>query len=272
MRTITLLAFGSSLVATVLAGRAEASFPAGVWTKADKVTMLPDEANATEVLIHGVFLVWSGTGPVGGQWGNPGFELAREGYMYFVCPPGREATCRLEWTDLQNSIGRSCRGFGAQNEPRGTVRDDAVCPANPDKFPLGMGVVQGFLPCEELDRFVSSDAGVAACDAGLVKREAGVPSDAEADVSMGAGSGGTGGVSVAGSGGSGMPAGSGGSSGSTGGSHEAAGAPPVASSDDDGGCALVGRRRLSTTSISALALAALAFARRRRSRGERARS
>src|SRR5262249_20164269 len=155
----------------------------------DRVVLLPNETAPTEVQIHGVFLTFSGQGPVGGAWGIPGYLPAQEGYMYFSCPAGKEATCRAEWNDLKLSIGMGCRGFGALNEPPGTVRSDAVCPTAPDNFPMAMGVFGGFLPCQELDKFVVTDAGVKECIAPATDAGSAGSTDATSGSAGGGGNG-----------------------------------------------------------------------------------
>lgn len=269
MKTSLFFAAVTSLLCAVNLRPAQASVPAGVWAKTRAITLLPNETNPTQIQIHGVFLTWSGTGPVGSIWDVPGYESAREGYMYFTCPAGQEALCRLAWTDLANSIGDSCRGFGAQDEPRGTVRDRAICPANPDVFPLGMGVSKGYRPCLELDKFAASDAGVTSCEAGTIdsgtqaKDGASPASDAEADDAATTDS--APGLTTS-TGAGGEP--DSGSAGSLAGSSTG-GAPPAitAAPSDDGGCSVTVMRRPSYGSLALLGLAALTWAARRRRSG-----
>jgi hypothetical protein len=264
---VLLVASGVSLFGALLAARAEASFPAAVFAKVDQVTMLPDETNPTEVLVHGVFFVWSGTGPAGAQWGQMGFENARAGYMYYTCPAGQDATCRMEWSDLKKSIGNSCRGYGAQNQPGGTVRDDKICPKGADKYPLGLGVVQAYSPCIELDKVVLGTPS--SCDAGAPADDASGPPTTGAGGSSTTGSSTTGSSSTtttsattgatSTTGGGGAKAGSGGASSATAGAGQD-------SLPGDGGCAVSTGHHDKSASLIPFALAALALARRSRER------
>ncbi|MBK8538716.1 MAG: hypothetical protein IPL60_01755 [Ardenticatenia bacterium] len=69
-----------------------------------------------------------------------------EGYLYFACGPGDSATCRLEWQDLLKAVGsRRCAAFGdrylTDPKPNGRLRPADEAPANPDRYPIGQGVL-----------------------------------------------------------------------------------------------------------------------------------
>jgi hypothetical protein len=113
-----------------------ASNPAAIYVVPSKLDYFPDEAKATSVAIHGAFFYYQ----TGGSYGAPAC-----GYMYFGCPVGSEAMCRLQWTDLKNAIGMpQCMGFGPQNMvSKATLRTEGTPLANPDTWDLGIGVSPG---------------------------------------------------------------------------------------------------------------------------------
>jgi hypothetical protein len=118
------------------AAPALASSPAANYVVPTKMEYFPDEATATKVLIHGAFFFWQN----GGTYNQPAC-----GYMYFACPAGQEAMCRMQWTDIKNGIGGGqCDGFGQQSVvSKATLRVEGTTPANPDSWDLGIGVTPG---------------------------------------------------------------------------------------------------------------------------------
>jgi MYXO-CTERM domain-containing protein len=99
--------------------------------------MLPTEANATLVVIHGAFMFINENG---------GYSNAACGYMYFRCPAGSETMCRMQWHDIQTmGVGAdTCAGFGAHNVVSAArVRTEGTALSAPDTWELGVGVQPG---------------------------------------------------------------------------------------------------------------------------------
>jgi len=129
---------------------AHASFPAGVWGLIDQVTLTPDANNPSLIRIDGTFIV-ANQKPDFAQY--TGYGEPQVGYMYYSCAEKQLATCVMEWKELLAVVGtdNNCRGWGDQSFPdNGSVRPAQVKPAEPDLYPISMGVLQGFLPCEAL--------------------------------------------------------------------------------------------------------------------------
>jgi hypothetical protein len=250
---------GLGLALLGLASTAHATGPAGIWGTVSQVVYEPNAQTPTRVQIHGCFLFSSATPSTcqGGQ-GAYNYSCPESGYMYFECPAGDEALCKLQWSEIEASIGQAwCAGWGQFDQPKGTVRASSEPPANPDPYPLGMGVdTVGGTPCMVLEAQCAAKDGGAAGSAGTTGAGG---SGGGAGGGAGTGSGGTGGSSTGGSTASGGSSGSG-----TGGSTAGSGSGDD-SSGDDGGCAL--RAAGSSSGGSALVLlalgAALALSRRR---------
>lgn len=150
-------AFGATLA---VAAPALASNPLGAWVKVDKVVFEPDQTNATKVQVWGVFAL-----NLGQQAGSWAYSEPNPGYMYFSCPQGYEAQCRMEWADFKNAIGtKNCSGFGQNYVAPGTVRAASVSPASPDPWPVTMTMGVYNTPwaggtCDKLQNFGSPDGG-----------------------------------------------------------------------------------------------------------------
>jgi MYXO-CTERM domain-containing protein len=146
---------------------AQASSPAGVWIVPDRVVLLPDENQPRTLQISGLLTLHSGTGPVS-DWGYPGFEQPQHGTLFYTCAAGQEAMCKMQWRELAAALG-SCVGFGSLTEGAGQLRAAVGQSDVPDVYPIGMGVVHGYTPCELLANAAAShgeDAGsVPAVDA-----------------------------------------------------------------------------------------------------------
>ncbi|MSP61928.1 MAG: hypothetical protein EXR72_16665 [Myxococcales bacterium] len=119
-------------------GIAHASSPNGIYVYPSKVVFLPDQPNATSVVIHGAFFTWMLDGH---------YTVPKCGYMYFTCVKGQEAMCRLQWAEIANDVGKNsmlCWGFGAwQMVNKSTLRAEGAPLANPDTWDLAMGVAAG---------------------------------------------------------------------------------------------------------------------------------
>ncbi len=131
------VALGSWLLSMAAAPSAFASNPSATYVVPTKVELLPDAATANRVVIHGAFFFYQ----TGGSYGSPSC-----GYMYFQCPAGSEAMCRMQWNDINTAIGMpQCMGFGPQNmASKATLRSEGTALGNPDTWDLGIGVSPGF--------------------------------------------------------------------------------------------------------------------------------
>jgi hypothetical protein len=231
-----------------VASPASASYPAGVWVRAQSVTFEPDEANAQRIRIDGAIMLYTG----GGNGPYPGYTSPALGYLYYECPQGQEATCKLEWQDIKNSIAKppeECVGLGDQSIPTGSLRASATPATNPDAYPIAMGVLQGFTPCKVLADFLAAqtpDAGGTGGSGSTGAAGSTGPSGSTGAASTGAGNGTTGSNGAGGSGGSG------------------GGKTP----EQDGGCSIQEARSagLGGAVVSAIGLAAALVLRRARRR------
>ena len=138
-RRMVATGLGSVLSMAILLGgapSARASSPLSTWVVASKLDLLPNPQAATSVMIHGAFFFWSN----GGQYTAP-----QCGFMYFTCPPGSEALCRMQWMDIVSlTQSNLCAGFGQMNmAPTATFYKPGDTPGKPDLWDLGMGVQAG---------------------------------------------------------------------------------------------------------------------------------
>ncbi|MFY0540198.1 hypothetical protein [Nannocystis pusilla] len=139
---------------TLVPAVASASYPAGVWALVEKVTPEPDADQPNRVRIDGLFIVAKGTPDFAGY---PGYSVPAYGYMYYQCADAELATCKMEWAELATVAGGEdrCRGWGDNSLPaNGTVRT-AEPQAMPDAYPISMGVVPGFSPCNALKEWMA---------------------------------------------------------------------------------------------------------------------
>ncbi|MSP60679.1 MAG: hypothetical protein EXR72_10125 [Myxococcales bacterium] len=118
------------------AGVAHASSPHAIFSVPRRVDFLPDEANATKVVLHGAFFFRNA---------NNGYDSPSCGQMYFACQAGQEVMCRMQWQDIKKAIGlQECAGFGEYNMlSKATVRAEGSPLGTPDTWQLGMGVSPG---------------------------------------------------------------------------------------------------------------------------------
>jgi hypothetical protein len=231
-----------------ISGVSHASYPAGVWVKVQSVVLVPNAAAPEKILIQGAAMVYDGSQDTSYY----GYAEPALGSLYYACPKGQETTCLDEWKDVEKNIAdpsNVCVGLGDQKIATGTLHPPGAHPTTADPYPIAMGVLPGFVPCEILGAYLTSGTG----GAGGVAGGAGTTSNGGAGGASGsAGASATGGVSQ----------GSGGSAGSAaGGSGE-----DPAAADDAGasrGCAVVAPTRGSLMGFMALlALAALGVVRR----------
>lgn len=157
LRLLPLLA---ALTTLTLASTARASHPAGVWALVDEATVIiePGMADPTMIRIDGLFMV-SNQKPNFEQY--PGYGEPQYGYMYYNCSEKEIATCLMEWKELQAIAGSddNCRGWGDNSLPdNGSVRDLAP-PVDPDLYPLSMGILTGFTPCDALKAWAQEFPG-----------------------------------------------------------------------------------------------------------------
>src|SRR5258708_27130582 len=128
---------------------AYASNPMLVYARVDSVTFEPSEAAAVRIRIDGVFALHKAvsTPNYDYDYGGP-----FAGYVYYACPAGQEANCRMQWADIKTAIGMNyCAGWGqdlAFAAPDAsislpTVRPSSASPSAPDVYDLGMGVPGG---------------------------------------------------------------------------------------------------------------------------------
>jgi len=139
-----------SCVCLIGAPPALASSPSGVWSLPDSVTILDEDEPQPMVVIEGLFTVWSGDGPVGGNWGMQGYEDAAWGFMVYRCKVDDKALCLMQWGEIVTAAGDdACVGWGDQETAAGSVRATGDT-SSPDTYPLALGVVTGVTPCSYL--------------------------------------------------------------------------------------------------------------------------
>jgi hypothetical protein len=122
-----------SLVATVELG---ASDPIGVYALVEKVVLEPNDTEPVRAQIWGAFALSDRTS-------GDGYDAPQVGYLYYSCALTQVRTCRNEWSDLKAVAGRGIGvGFGGRYLDSGRVRKSAEKPANPDEYPIKMGVAR----------------------------------------------------------------------------------------------------------------------------------
>ena len=224
------LAVACAVVVTLAAGSAAASDPFALYAVPTAVELLPNDADATRVVIHGsfLFLTVPGTSAV---YGDP-----KCGAMYFQCTPGEEDLCRMQWRDLRNAVGGTyCAGFGTLNMlSAATLRQEGAPLIGPDKWEMGMGVAMASYLGGECPKALALKCAKPSLDGGAP--DAPLGGSGGVNGSGGAsglgGAGGRGGAS--GSGGASGRGGAGGSSGS-GGVNGSGGAGGAGDAGDAGG-------------------------------------
>lgn len=293
-RFVSSVVLGCFALAPVLVPSvASASFPVGVWGVVEKVTFEPDAMNPMRVRLDGVFIV---ANEVPDFPAYPGYSVPEYGYMYYECAKDQIKTCQMEWNDLAAAAmsANKCRGWGDQQLPvpkNGVVRPTDEPQVKADLYPISMGVVQGFSPCEALATWMAenpppmeggssggetggSSGGEASSGGQTGGTEGGSTSTTGGGETGGAmtGGGSTGGSASGGSGGGELTSGGGGGSsggGSTGGSASGGSTGSAGGSGgepESSGCACDGAGSSGGQGFGALAavFGALALRRRRR--------
>jgi hypothetical protein len=134
MRRLTISAMVFLSLVALSTAPAGASDPLGVYAVIEKVIVEPSDAAAERVQIWGAFAL------ADGQRGD-GYGTPQRGYVYYSCPKGQERTCRNEWADLSSVAGKGVGiGFGGRYLATGRIRKTDEKPANPDTYPIRMGV------------------------------------------------------------------------------------------------------------------------------------
>lgn len=189
MRSRCLRAALGVLAGLVISGPAQASYPAGVWVKVKSVVFVPNASAPERILIQGAAMVYDGSQATSYY----GYAEPALGSLYYACPDGQQATCLDEWKDVEKNIAEPnhvCVGLGDQKVPTGTLHPPGVHPTSADPYPIAMGVLPGFVPCEILGAYLTSGSGGAGGEAGAA--------GARSLGGTGGGTGGSGGAIAAG--------------------------------------------------------------------------
>lgn len=134
----------TTIALSAIASPAWASDQVGAYGLVQGVQFEPNASDvntATKVKISGWFTIANGAVGQGDRYSTP-----ESGYVYYTCPSGMEATCRMEWTDIKSGVGTAsdCKGWGSRalypTPGNGTVRNTSAL-VNPDAYPIQMGVV-----------------------------------------------------------------------------------------------------------------------------------
>jgi MYXO-CTERM domain-containing protein len=269
MRTIGLAA---ALVSTLGTGIAEASYPAGVWVKVEAVQFEPSAAAPTRIRIHGAAMLYNGRIDV--EFLNT-YTPPERGVLYYECPAAQLATCRDEWNDIVANIDAPpevCVGLGDQTQPTGTLRRPDQALGAADVYPIHMGVLTGYSPCERIRQFLSGegDSGIGVGGSGSGGSGSGGSGTAGAgaggaDGAAGTGASGSAGSSSGGSGAIGAAGTAGSNAGASGGQGGTVASAPQGSASEDRGCSVTAvPSAAGATAAGIAALVLLALGRRRR--------
>jgi len=129
---LALLIAGSALAVVTL----RASDMVGIYGVVEKTVLEPSAGAPQRVQVWGAFSL--GQAKPGDVYAEP-----KRGYLYYTCPAGQESTCRAEWADLTSVAGKGqAVGFGPRFKPMGRLRAADEAPANPDPYPIEMGVTK----------------------------------------------------------------------------------------------------------------------------------
>lgn len=115
---------------------APVSDPLGLYAVIEKVVLEPSESAPERIQVWGAFALSDARS-------GDAYSTPQTGYLYYRCQAGQETTCRNEWADLKSVAGKGVGvGFGGRYNPTGRVRKASDKPADPDPYPIRMGVVQ----------------------------------------------------------------------------------------------------------------------------------
>ena len=111
-----------------------ASDPMGAYCLVDKVVLEPADA-ANTVQIWGTCALANTN-----DWY---FQAPAKGYFYFAAPKGQDDRARAEWSDMKSVAGTGqVIGFARRYKPVGRIRPATEKPAQPDDYPLHLGVTR----------------------------------------------------------------------------------------------------------------------------------
>jgi hypothetical protein len=128
-RTVALLA------AMAMVSTARASDPIGIYALIDKVVLEPSETNSDKIQIWGAFAFATGSGYA--------YDAPKRGFVYYKLDPAKKETSLKEWADFKRVAGtKQIVGFGNRYEPKGVLHKATDKLANPDKYPLGFGIIK----------------------------------------------------------------------------------------------------------------------------------
>lgn len=156
---------------------AQASMPMGVWATVDSVTYEPNADSPTKVRIVGVFVLSSSYT----DWNkNP-----TAGQLYYQCPKGNEATCKMEWQEIAKKVGSKtgCLGWSGEAAAKPKLYACGDKPMIADDYPIVSGTFGGYTPCQWVEPYFAGGGAVCGAaggeDAGAAP-DAGSGSDANA--------------------------------------------------------------------------------------------
>jgi hypothetical protein len=125
-----------ALVAVTAAAPSPKSDPVGIYAIIDRVVLEPDAGNAKTIQIWGVFAI---------SEAKPGdtYKPIERGYLYYSVNASNERATLAEWADLKAVAGKNQPvGFGAKYKGLGHLRHANEAPANPETYPLGIGLMK----------------------------------------------------------------------------------------------------------------------------------
>ena len=136
-RTIVVAALVAGFVLSMFTLNASAvSDWIGAYARIDKVVLEPSTGAPERVQIWGAFAIAN-------KKDRSTYDPAKRGYLYYSLKPGKEEVCRKEWADLKAIAGTGrIVGFGGRNEQMGHVRKADEKPADPDVYPIMVGLMK----------------------------------------------------------------------------------------------------------------------------------
>ncbi len=147
-------------------GLARASAPSAVKVKPSRIEWEPNKDAPDLIRVYGPLSLWGQNAVCSeGPSPRPGHPAPTCGsYLYYRCPAGRQALCRMEWKDLQRALDTgTTASFGDQLRlPRPRPLGEA--PSAPDEYTFNFGVMvdEGFF-CTRAEQWVcqgdTPDAG-----------------------------------------------------------------------------------------------------------------